>query len=734
MNDDKPALFITPPFTQLNTPYPATAFLKGFLNTKNIKSTQVDLGLEVILSVFSRDGLTRLFDGIDPGDPKLTDNFRRILTLRHEYISTIGNVISFLQDKDPAIAHLICGREWLPEASRFGGMADLEMAFGDLGIRDKARHLATLYLEDIGDLITGMVDPHFGFSRYAERLGRSPATFDELEQELNKPESFFDHYLIGLLQEKTDLVQPGLVAITIPFPGNLYSALKCGQWLKKNRPQIPVAFGGGYIGTELRSLSDPRVFNMTDFILLDDGETPLINLLEYLRGKRKKEELKRTFLRDDGMVVFCNGSTSPDCLPGDSGTPDYSDLPLDRYLPVIEIANPMHRLWSDGRWNRLILAHGCYWAKCAFCDTTLDYIHRYVPNKPAQICDRMEAIMAQTGKNGFHFVDEAAPPALLREVALEVIRRDLNVCWWTNIRFETNFTSDLCRLLKASGCIAVSGGLEVASDRILKMIDKGVSVSQAVRVARNFTEAGIMVHTYLMYGFPTQTARETIDSLEIVRQLFFHGLVQSGFWHLFAMTAHSKVGKHPEAFGVVRKSFDIAPFANNDLSHHDPLGCDHEAFGEGLRKALYNYMHGICIDRPLQEWFDFPIPPATIAPKFVAGLLKAERSQPVNPDAHVLWLGGPCSIRVYQRKKKGKIHPWATVVIHNRRENITLSGPSNLGQWLYDRLPSLSARNRKIFTFKELEQDFSRHIPIGFESFRKGPVMHALRDNGLILL
>lgn len=55
-----------------------------------------------------------------------------------------------------------------------------------------------------------------------------------------------------------------------------------------------------------------------------------------------------------------------------------------------------------------------------------------------------------------------------------------------------------------------------------------------------------MVHAYLMYGFPTQTAQETIDSLEMVRQMFEQGIIQSGFWHQFAMTAHSPVGLDPK--------------------------------------------------------------------------------------------------------------------------------------------------------------------------------------------
>ncbi len=457
--------FITPPFTQLNTPYPATAYLKGFLNTKGLESYQADLGLEVILQLFSKVGLQRLFAHIEASGKKLNENGQRMLRLKQSYIRTIDPVISFLHDKNPTMAHVIAEQNYLPEASRFQQVTDLEWAFGSMGVRDKARHLATLYLEDISDLIIDAVDPHFGFSRYAERLGRSASSFHELNQALEAPLTYIDDILVELLAAKIQTEKPDLVAITALFPGNLYSALRCGQWIKKHHPQIKVALGGGYANTELRSLQDPRVFEFVDFITLDDGETPLMNLLEHLRGKRALSDLKRTFCCIDGTVSYLNGSQDSDAKQKDVGVPDYSDLPLDKYLSVIEIANPMHRLWSDGRWNKLTLAHGCYWGKCTFCDISLDYIKNYESTTAPMLVDRMEAMIAQTGNNGFHFVDEAAPPALMRDVALEIIRRDLTVVWWTNIRFEKSFTKDLCQLLVRSGCIAVSGGLEVASDR-----------------------------------------------------------------------------------------------------------------------------------------------------------------------------------------------------------------------------------------------------------------------------
>ena len=727
-------LFITPPFTQLNTPYPATAYLKGFLNTKNIPSYQMDLGIEVILALFSFDGLTKLFHEVTNKQVTLSDNSQRIVQLRQEYLKTIDAVINFLQDNNPTLAHLICQGNYLPEASRFAQLDDLEWAFGTMGTRDKAKHLATLYLEDISDLIVEAIDPHFGFSRYAERLGRSASTFDELDRVLNHPDTYIDKILIDILKERIEQVKPDLVALSAPFPGNLYCAFKCGQWIKRNHPSIKFALGGGYANTELRSLQETRVFNYIDFITLDDGEAPIYHLIQHIRGERSKADLKRTFALENGLVTYFNGSKEFDYAQRDVGTPDYSDLLLDKYLSVIEMANPMHRLWSDGRWNKLTLAHGCYWGKCTFCDISLDYIKRYEPVTAALLCDRIEEIIKQTGQNGFHFVDEAAPPALLRDLALEIIRRNLTIVWWTNIRFEKSFTLDLAILLMESGCIAISGGLEVASDRLLKLIEKGTTVAQVAKVTENLTQAGIMVHAYLMYGFPTQTPQETIDSLEVVRQLFMNGILQSGFWHQFAMTAHSPVGLNPDQFGVKRVSQQMGTFANNDLEHIDKNGAKHELFSEGLRKSLFNYMHGICFDFSLDKWFDFKVPRTSIPPRYIEQALALNEPKVLKPSTKVVWMGSAPTIKYYVKKGKKKPVNMAVLTFYSKKDEFVIHTQEGWGKWLSTSLPLFSVHRGSVASFVEFEQSFNDAGAEDFQFFLYSETFKELKENGLLLL
>lgn len=724
-------LLLTPPFTQLNTPYPATAYIKGFLNTISVPSYQCDLGIEVILTIFSKNGLEHIFQ-IAKSNQKLSTNTQRILRLQENYTNTIEPVISFLHDNNPSIAHVICERNYLPEASRFMQLEDLEWAFGTMGIRDKARHLATLYLEDISDLISEAIDPHFGFSRYAERLARSASSFDNLYEELAKEPSYIDQITLEILEQKISTENPSIIAITAPFPGNVYSAFRCAKYVKQNHPCIKITFGGGYPNTELRSLKDSRVFEFFDFITLDDGEAPIFNLLEYIDGTRKLEELKRTFTLVENKVIYINNSNTPDFKQKDVGTPDYSDLPLRKYLSVIEVANPMHRLWSDGRWNKLTLAHGCYWSKCTFCDVSLDYIKIYEATTAKMLVDRMETLIIQTGTNGFHFVDEAAPPALMREVAIEIIQRKLTVVWWTNIRFEKSFSYDLCRLLAKSGCIAVSGGLEVASDRLLALIDKGVTVQQVAQVTDNFTQAGIMVHAYLMYGFPTQTAQETIDSLEMVRQLFEFGIVQSGFWHQFALTAHSPIGLNPEKFNIRITGLQNGTFANNDLYHEDKTGCDHAAFSDGLKKALFNYMHGIGFDLPLQEWFDFKIPRTLIPRNYIQRAVNNTSITELKPSTKIFWIGPKPIVTKFISNKKGKSLTKMNFQFSTLQNDISISFPEKQGGIILNWLEQLA--NFQNLTITQLNSELEKQQLDPFDNFIANQKLATLRDIGLLII
>jgi radical SAM superfamily enzyme YgiQ (UPF0313 family) len=645
-------LSFIPPMTQLNTPYPSTAYLTGFLRSRGFDAFQEDLAIQLVLRLLSRDGLEQIrrnlessssISGSQKGAVRTSRSVAFFLEQFDGYHATIDRTIRFLQGKDSTLAHRIAARTFLPEGPRFESLDvylpddddpsgdPLNWAFGALGVVDRAKHFATLYLSDIADVIREGIDSRFEFVRYAESLAQSQPTFDPLAESLAASKTLIDQILHELTIQAIERHQPDVVLITVPFPGTVYAAFRIAQTIRSQFPNIITGLGGGFANTELRELSESRVFDYFNYITLDDGERPLLALFEHLRGARPQEQLVRTFVRTALKETSADADAAkepqwkvqyinfpePDVAFVDVGTPTWDGLPLDRYLSTLDMLNPMHRLWSDGRWNKLTVAHGCYWKKCSFCDVTLDYIARYDTAAAEVLADRIETIVRETGQTGFHFVDEAAPPRGLKSLAEELLRRHVEISWWGNIRFEKSFTPELCQLLADSGCIAISGGLEVASDRLLALMKKGVTVEQVARVTRGFTDAGILVHAYLMYGFPTQTVQDTVDSLEYVRQLFENGCIQSGFFHRFTCTVHSPVGKNPEEYGVKLIPLPPISFATNDIGFVDPVGADHDSLGESLNKALYNFMHGIGLEDDVRQWFRGKVPRPRVARNFI---------------------------------------------------------------------------------------------------------------------
>jgi radical SAM superfamily enzyme YgiQ (UPF0313 family) len=641
-------LLITPPLLQPNTPYAAVPMLTAWLRSQGQEAAQADLSLELLLKLFSAAGLAQLCRaltvaahggggqesavtdrgyrrgpysvGADGGracpDPTCEATLRQaqvwpasacynnavagFLALEEEYRAVISDVMEFLQDRNPSLAKRFSKRGALPEGQHLARAYEQEEQFGwnfrGLEKHDRARYLCSLFLDDIAEA-AARLDPYFGFSRYAEQLAASLPDFGKIQAALESSGTLFANWLDELTGAQIEKHNPQLVGITVPFPGCLFGALAIASRIKQTRPEIRIVLGGGYANTELRELTDPAVFDYVDFITLDSGLLPLLRIAE----DRGVERYVRTFVRENGTVRFYDSGEPPvahDTLP----PPVYDGLPLDRYFGLFEVLNPVTRLWSDGRWNKLVLAHGCNWSRCAFCDTSIDYICRYDPARPATVCDWMESVIAATGFNGFHFVDEALPPALLDGLCDEILRRGLNVEWWGNIRFEKRLTNELIEKMADAGCIAVTGGLETCCDRTLKLMNKGITVAGAEEVLANLSAAGIMTHAYLMYGFPTQTLDETFQGLETVRSLMEEGVLHSAYWHRFALTAHSEIAREPERFGIKLLPETSGGFARNEIPFDGQFDYDLAATGEALRTATYNYQHGTGFDVPVVDW------------------------------------------------------------------------------------------------------------------------------------
>ncbi|MDO9291098.1 MAG: radical SAM protein, partial [Hydrogenophaga sp.] len=197
MPTDFRVLSVIPPMTQLNTPYPSTAYLTGFLRSRGIDAVQEDLALALVLQLFTPAGLEAVRGrALAQPEAQRSGSVHAFLDQFADYRSTIGPAIAYLQGRDSTLAHRIAARGLLPEGPRFSaldayvddGSGDpLAWAFGALGVQDKARHLCTLYLNDLADVLRDAVDKRFEFVRYAESLASSQPTFDPLAAALAAP-------------------------------------------------------------------------------------------------------------------------------------------------------------------------------------------------------------------------------------------------------------------------------------------------------------------------------------------------------------------------------------------------------------------------------------------------------------------------------------------------------------------------------------------------------------------
>jgi radical SAM superfamily enzyme YgiQ (UPF0313 family) len=629
------ALLVQPPFTQLNSPYPAVHYLEAFLRSRGMDARALDHSIELYRAVFSRRGLAPAFDAArrildgeqsvagEGRDAATISQLERYVSYEGSYLEWIDALVAFLSGGDPAFAHRLAQAVELPQGMRAEAFLD---ARGGRIASHEARGLATAMLEDLGDLVSYALDPSFGTVRYGERIAASASRFSALCSALDASPLLESTYKLILEAEwKTMQEAPSLLLVSVPFPGCLLGALACARSCREAfGSRTRILLGGGYVSTELRGLRDVGIFDFCDYLCFDAGYGSIDSILEVEAGA-PRERLYKTMYRDSDGRLVAAGFEAADEASAEPGlrrttpcdardriarsemealvsiAPDYASVDFDRYIQVVDSDNPMHRLWSDSPWLKYGLAHGCYWRRCSFCDTSLEYVSLFSPADIASIAAAADAASARTGLFGIHFVDEAMPLSSLLAFARANEARSLAGAkafhFWGNVRFDSAWNEDNCEFLAARGLVAVSGGIEIATEGGLEMTDKGFDLAGLVRTLVAMRRAGLLVHAYLIYGFPGQTRQDIVDSAEVCRQLFAAGLVDSAFWHRFVLTRHSRMygewlnGNRP-GLEPVDRTWD---FANNDLGFaggeafdefDGPLAATLEAWmsGEGLER------------------------------------------------------------------------------------------------------------------------------------------------------
>ena len=177
----------------------------------------------------------------------------------------------------------------------------------------------------------------------------------------------------------------------------------------------------------------------------------------------------------------------------------------------------------------------------------------------------------------------------------------------------------------------------------------------------------------------------------------------------------------------------IGTFANNDINYTDSTGIDHDKFSFGLKKSLFNFMHGICFDYELQDWFDFKIPKTKITPDFIFDAVQEAEDFNIKPTAKIVWLGGKPSIETFTKTKKGNSWEMLTLTFHDKKESFTIQTNKTEGEWLVEILEKISVSNTKTYSFQEVKADFETQLE-DFELFWYSKPIKTLREFGLLVL
>ena len=650
-------LIIQPPLVQLNTAYPAGAYLKAFFSELQAQKPQWNLG-EIrwvdgcnllFHQIFCSEGLRHIFTATEKKALQQADqweksgghneafNVRRYLSQQDDWIHWIDSIVAILQGSQRELCHEFVASPAVPRGQRMENfLAGLE----SLPSVDDAVILASLALADLADFIGAFFDPSFELVRYGESLATSHKGFQAVEEGLAAPvlQDFYSPIVNRLLQEygRLEENQRLLLCVSCPFPGTLAAALfTCKKFKEALGNKVFVALGGGYVNTELRQVREPALAGYLDALSYDRGYGSywdFFSCLMELDGAggfpaeiKNHSVYKMKFFGGD-VAVDQGTVPKPEVVAVEdefttSLAPDYSDIDFSKYPRLADSTNPMHRLWSDGAWLKAYLAHGCYWHQCAFCDTSLDYVCSYKKVAIKELYQKLAAQAHGSRVCGVHLVDEAAPPAALRDFALENLQACKPLVFWGNIRYEKVFTRDLADVLSHGGLRAVSGGIEIACGTGLDAVKKGTDLQSIVSACAAFKEAGILTHAYMIYGYWQETPQMLIDSMETLRQLFASGLLDSAFWHKFVLTRHSRAfqewesGLYPELKPLGLDEGEESIFASNDLRFAGEEKS--RRYGNPLNQALAAWMHGEDLEIPVGKWFPFAMPRPSVAPDLV---------------------------------------------------------------------------------------------------------------------
>ncbi len=286
---------------------------------------------------------------------------------------------------------------------------------------------------------------------------------------------------------------------------------------KKNYPK-KITFAGGPHATALPE----EVAKYFDYVIVGEGEEGILRLL---KGKKEK-------------IIFSQLYPNLDKLP----LPNYSLVDLDKYTRVV-----------NGKKSLSILTtRGCPY-NCHFCNSTVFSKKKFRKRSPLNVAKEIKMLYNKYNIKSFRFQDDLFTFDSVR------IKQIFSLCPKVEYRCfarADTLTKETCKVLKETGCLHVSIGVESCSDSILKKMNKGLKKEDIKRGIVNAHEAGLVVRIYLIVGFPGETDKTVNKTIEFLKDLPFDEFV------VYPLIPYpgTRVYSNPKEFGITKINKDFSKY------------------------------------------------------------------------------------------------------------------------------------------------------------------------------
>lgn len=515
MSDNQDVVLIFPPQWTPIQPYLSIPSLTAYLRANQITVSQYDLNLDFYDDLLSPKHLSPICRNLERIYQKLSGK-KTLCPEEQRYFYSIFLVRNAF---DEVLFSIEETKEIFRSEERFFDLNELSIQNAILNIAFNIINISCRVELNFGDL---------NFPVDAE-------SYDEIANFIfQEKDNFLINFLRKQIEDLISLKKCILIGISINNTSQLVPALVMSNWIKVHRPDIHVTFGGNLFSRcseGLRKLPDFfRYF--ADSVILLEGEKPLLEL--YYAIKYKKELATVSNLIYLNRVVIQTKIRPPeqiDALP----TPDFDGLKLDKYFSPYLILP-------------ILSSRGCYWGKCAFCDHSFIYNEGFRQRNAERVVEDLRILKEKHDTKYFSFSDEALSPSAARKISKKLIENKLDLFLLAQARMESEFSDEICLLMSRAGMKMLFIGLESACDRTLKKINKGINIKQGAEILQRFYNAGILVHLFVITGFPGETLEEAKKTIAFIIEnkdnIFSIGA------SIFEIGKYSPIGLNPSIYGV----------------------------------------------------------------------------------------------------------------------------------------------------------------------------------------